>query len=209
MRIEIIDIGINNLVSVAKAFQNAEPNANISVRSEASNHDAKETPEIIVLPGVGNFGAAIEIIDQNGLRDYIHTKVNKGSKLIGICLGMQLLGNSSEEAIEKSGLSLISGQTVKLPTTKSERIPNVGWQNLIPAKDTNLKSMYENLDYYFTHSYHFVPSEDLDILSRSSYGSQQFVSAVSKENIIGLQFHPEKSGQIGARLINELVNGKS
>ena len=200
----VINYGINNLQSVNKAFQK------ISVRSKWI-----DTPEdvikskALVLPGIGAFEYGMKGLRERKLIDVIKKKVSIGTPLLGICLGMQLLFTESKENGQFEGLILIPGKVVKLKDSHSDiKIPHMGlnqinpknknWKNTI-IKNTDAKKHY----FYFVHSFFSQPDKEEHILATSTYGENQFCSVVQYKNILGCQFHPEKSGEIGLDILKE------
>jgi glutamine amidotransferase len=201
MKIEIIDLKINNIASVVKALKLCTE-LKIEVVEKPSNDDRS----ILILPGLGKFESGMVALTQNSLNKYISEKVNCGSVIVGICLGMQLLGEKSEESPGVVGLSLIPGESRKFTKTIGERVPNIGWARVNQKIDNEkFPSLSQGKDFYFVHSYHFVPKNLDFIVGETGYGNSNFVSVIRKENIIGIQFHPEKSAQIGISLIDEII----
>lgn len=205
MIISIIDLGINNLASIFRFF-NTELKNGESV--QVFNPKDKEIlPSLVVIPGMGNFRYGMQSLhDQNLVEKLTEWKVS-GVKILGVCLGMQLLGSTSEEAPECTGLGFIRGKSLKLPEIPSEKIPNVGWSsNKLRDSTKNFPSLGSHGDYYFVHSYHFVPDNPADTLATSDFGSKDFVSAIKSDNVLGFQFHPEKSGKKGKNLRREIFD---
>ena len=205
MIITIIDLGINNLTSVLKSFSSMiKPTDTLFI---TSGEGRVERPDLIVLPGLGKFSAGMIELENRGLIPVIQKWVNHGSKLVGICLGMQLLGNSSEESPGIKGLGLISGSSMKMTRELGEKVPNVGWREISGVHAQEIfKSLDSNLDFYFVHSYHFIPLNPEHTLAISDFGNSSFVSAIKKDNVCGFQFHPEKSGNSGQTLVSEILN---
>lgn len=205
MLITVIDLGINNLTSVSKSFR-------VSMKSSdelnvITNEGKFDKPDLIVLPGLGKFSAGMQELTNRNLIPVIQKWVDGGSKLVGICLGMQLLGDFSDESPGIKGLGLISGTSLKLEMKLNEKVPNVGWREVSGVKSEEmLQSLDRNLDFYFVHSYHFKPLNQDDALAISKFGNSSFVSAIKNDNICGFQFHPEKSGDNGVLLVNEILN---
>jgi imidazole glycerol phosphate synthase glutamine amidotransferase subunit len=203
MKVGVIDLGINNLSSVKRAFSaplNQEDSLNVITSGEGI-----ERPDLIILPGLGNFRAGISSLADKNLIGKLREWNEAGSKIIGICLGMQLLGKTSEESPGVQGLSLIPAVVEKL-TSEIERVPHVGWaasKSKFPQNRFN--SLSSNGDFYFVHSFHLRPEDEGNILCKTVFGENEFVSGVISERIIGLQFHPEKSGGKGKALISELI----
>jgi glutamine amidotransferase len=202
MKYGIIDLEINNLNSVVRAFASSlEPSDSLSVIS-----DAKKTtqPDVVILPGLGNFSAGMKALSLNGLSHELPLWVGTGTKVIGICLGMQLLASSSEESPGVKGLDLIPSTVKRLPSDTVNKVPHIGW-----AETTSTSGHFSALnntgDFYFVHSYHLEVDSDEHILSRTHFGQTQFTSSVIAKNILGFQFHPEKSGFMGRKLVKEII----
>jgi glutamine amidotransferase len=155
MLIHIIDLGINNLTSVERAFSNLDDVTKVNVVDGNNARSISEPADIVVLPGLGNFGAAAQILSDSELPTYIDKQLTFGSTLVGICLGMQLLGSSSDESEGSQGLGLIEGTSKLLTSHQNERIPHVGWGEVIPTSVGSYESLSSNRDFYFTHSYIF------------------------------------------------------
>ena len=140
------------------------------------------------------------------LIEKIKTWNNDGTKVVGICLGMQLLGTSSEESPGVQGLDLIKSKVERLPVDKSERIPHIGWAETIEnSKPGIFPSLTSPGDFYFVHSFHLLPQNENDLLTKTPYGEHFFASSVFSRDILGVQFHPEKSGAKGKALISEII----
>ncbi len=202
MRVLIIDYQICNLGSVKRAF--IECGAEVIVSSNPRNI---ENASHVVLPGVGAFSKAMNNLEQLGWVDSIRKVAADGKKpILGICLGMQLLGNISYENCETKGLGILPGQIVRLlPDNTNERVPHVGWNELHILKcNSILQSIASSTDFYFVHSFHFRPSNKSDIIANTPYCGG-FVSVIQSNNIIGVQFHPEKSSRAGFQLIKNFL----
>ncbi len=204
MLVGIIDLGINNLTSVQRAFS-THLKSNDSLRTIDSD-STLDQPDLLILPGLGSFRAGMTALRERRLIDKVKDWGAEGSRVVGICLGMQLLASHSEESINVEGLNLIDSRVERLQEYQLERVPHVGWAetNYTPAalKFPALQSLG---DFYFVHSYHLIPANDDDVLSRTPFGSSSFVSSILSKNILGVQFHPEKSGRKGKSLISEIV----
>ena len=194
--IGIIDYGIGNLSSVQNAFKR------LNVKSEVfSDPNNISLYSKLVLPCVGSFKLGMDLINKKGWNEIIKQKVKKGIPLLGICLGMQLLFTEGEEEGKTNGLDLISGTVKKMKVEKNLKLPHVGWNNLIFKRSHNFFSgIVKENDFYFTHSYSCVPDNIEVIVAEFDYGDN-FVACVQKKNIIGTQFHPEKSMTSGIRLL--------
>jgi len=202
MLISVIDLGINNLTSVINSF--SKPlNSNDSI--EVFNYNRSDRPELLILPGLGKFSAGMESLQSNKLNYKIIELVNSGTRLVGICLGMQLLSESSAESPNISGLGLIEGHCEKLPVSQGEPVPHTGWESIQVSPRNNFVTLNTVRDFYFVHSYHLVTKFEEHILGVTRFGNDSFISVVQKNNVLGVQFHPEKSGQAGIDLVSEIV----
>lgn len=206
LRIEIIDLGINNISSVVRAF-NESSEEEVRVLEQGAE---SESPDLLVLPGLGYFEKGINSMDERGFRPILLEAASNGIPISGICLGMQLLGEYSEESPGSKGLGLISGGCKKFPITTGERIPNTGWNSTSLRKmESEFPSLKGTSDFYFVHSYYFEPKYDEDILSETKYGETKYPSSIIRETTIGFQFHPEKSAQAGKRMLSDLISWAS
>ena len=147
----------------------------------------------------------MEALEGNNMNYKIIDLTNSGTKLVGICLGMQLLSERSTESPNTPGLGLIEGQCEKLPMSQEEPVPHTGWESIKVSATNHFLSLISGRDFYFFHSYHLVPKNKEDISGITKFGNDSFVSVVQKNNILGVQFHPEKSGQAGIDLVSEIV----
>ena len=195
--IAIIDYGVGNLFSLCSSFKSI--GAEVTVTSDA---EIIRKADKIILPGVGAFGDAIKKLNDTGLGEIITEEVRKGKKLMGICLGMQLLFEKSYEYGEHKGLSLLKGSVVpmenKIP--KELKIPHIGWNALHFTRSHPLfKYINEEDCVYFVHSYYAEGCDD-SLLATAEYG-RELTAAVVKDNVAGMQFHPEKSGDVGLNIL--------
>lgn len=191
--IAIVDYGMGNLRSVQKAFEYLGYDAAITDQTKSLAEASH-----IVLPGVGAFRDAIAALKQKGLDEVIKNEVAKGKPFLGICLGMQMLFDKSLEDGEYEGLGLIGGEVVRFETEL--KIPHIGWNTLFYNKRTQLFNGIEDNNFYFVHSYHAAKVAKEDVETTCVYG-YEFVSSVNRDNVWGVQFHPEKSGDTGLRLL--------
>lgn len=200
--IGIVDYNMGNLASVINAFAKIGADATLE-----SNPAKLETYDKLILPGVGAFGDAMEHLKENGMDEAVKAFAATGKPLLGICLGMQLLFESSEEFAKNGnntkGLGLIPGEVVAFDESKfdhSLKVPHMGWNELFVQKETALFSeMKKDFYLYFVHSFHAV-CDDQYAIGKTHYG-YEFVSAVQNGNIYGIQPHPEKSHENGLRII--------
>ena len=200
----IVDLGIQNILSVENAFRTIGADVQI-VTTSAEIEEA----QFLVLPGVGAYGAAIEKMRNTGLDLSIRRyALEKKKPLLGLCLGMQLLADISEEFGSSKGLGLIQGRVVKLVDKPPQfRVPNIGWRDvrytgtsrLLPKKQTPLC-------FYHVHSFHFECVDQLDVAGTSPFGQQEITSIVHRANIFGAQFHPEKSQDAGLDLLHSVLH---
>ena len=206
MHVEIIDLGLNNIASVANSFSKIHANIKISIRDQYTG-EVISKPALIVLPGLGKYGSATEVLDNSGLRRYLEIQNFKQAIILGICLGMQLFGTNSEESPNAAGLNFVEAKTIKLlPTDGETRVPNIGWNELHMTQESPFSSLGMQKDFYFVHSFHMAVAKNDSVLTKTFFGKQEFVSSILQDNIIGFQFHPEKSGAIGQNLLSEVIN---
>ena len=191
--IAIVDYGMGNLRSVQKAFEYLGYDAAITDQGKAL-----ENASHIVLPGVGAFRDAIAAIKAKDLDGMIKKEVAEGKPFLGICLGMQMLFDRSSEDGEYEGLGLIGGEVVRFDTDL--KIPHIGWNTLYYNKRTALFDGIDDNYFYFVHSYHAAKVANEDVETTCVYG-YEFVASVNRDNVWGVQFHPEKSGDTGLKVL--------
>lgn len=206
--IVILDYGLGNVKSMFNAFNKIG-----AMPSLTADKKLILNADSLILPGVGAFSKGIQNLRETGLFEVLLEYVKKGKPLLGICLGMQMLMDESEEFGLNQGLGLIKGNVIKLPTIKNpkEKIPHVSWNEIYEPSigfwnKTILEDIQNKSDLYFVHSYVTVPTDEKNILSRTNYAGIDFCSAIQHENIIGTQFHPEKSSEIGLKILSNFVN---
>lgn len=201
-KLVIVDYGMGNLNSVKKTFERLKVNAVISSKSE----DIKDSDKLI-LPGVGHFGKAMSNLRELDLIDCLNEAVLVNKKpILGICLGMQLLAKKSEEG-NADGLGWIDSEVTKFKVSDKlkYKVPHMGWNRISVKKDSLLmKDIPDFSEFYFVHSYHIKVNDKSDLLNESEY-EYLFTSAVEKDNIFGVQYHPEKSHDSGAQLIKNFI----
>lgn len=191
----IFDYGVGNLLSLKTALEKVGFNVSIGTnKADLTKADA------IALPGVGSFTASLEKL--NTVKGTLQTKVAEGTPLLGICLGLQLFFESSQEG-PGDGLAVFKGKVIELP--KSVKVPHMGWNTLEIAKPNELfEGIPEGTYVYFVHSLYPVPNDPSIVVSKTTYGIT-FASAVASKNIYGTQFHPEKSGDIGLQILKNFA----
>jgi len=202
--ITIVDYGLGNI----KAFANIYKQLNINFAIASNAIDLQHATKLI-LPGVGAFDHAMEQLEQSGMRQPLEELVfGKKLPVIGICVGMQILARSSDEGKLK-GLGWIDANVKKFDVSKIEyttHLPHMGWNDVKPVKDNNtLKGLEKDAKFYFLHSYYFDCNDQADVIATADYGIE-FACAINKDNIYGVQFHPEKSHHYGIRLLQNFAN---
>lgn len=199
--IAIIDYGAGNLQSVKKAFDFIGAESVITDNPETINACDK-----ILLPGVGSFGDAMDSMTKKGLVETVKQNALSGKPFLGICLGLQLLFEESEESPGVKGLGIFKGKIKKFAPDMGLKIPHIGWNSLeIKQKDTLFKGIPENSYVYFVHSYYLHAEDENEIATVTNYGID-FHSAVGKDNIFATQFHPEKSGDVGLQILRNFAS---
>jgi len=194
----ILDYGSGNVRSVYNAFSQFSETtiSNLEKDLFQATH--------IVLPGVGSYVAAVKNIREQFPLESLQNELEKGKPFLGICVGMQVLSTVGYEFGECFGLDLIPGKVAQMETM-NEPVPHVGWNSLQDIADTPLlQNITSDDDFYFVHSYSFYPANPTSILARTDYGAS-FVSVVGQENILGVQFHPEKSQSSGKKVIRNFL----
>ena len=195
-KIGLIDYGMGNIHSVTKSLENiGEEIILINKPNQTKNCKA------IILPGVGSFDPAMNNLKNTGLILDIKNWIKSGKSFLGICLGLQLLFDSSEEGLI-NGLGLVRGKIRKIPKVVNQRIPHVGWCKLYSTKlNTLLKEDESNNWVYFVHSYYAVPEDSNVIAAQVNYGTEKLTAIIENENLLACQFHPEKSGKTGEKFL--------
>lgn len=194
--IAIIDYDMGNLRSVAKAFEKvgaeATPTRDASVIANATH---------VVLPGVGAFKDCMRNLEEYGLVEPIMKAVASGKPFLGICLGLQLLFDESEEFGPHRGLGVIKGRVVRFPNERELKVPHMGWNEAKKKKTSRLlEGIGDGSYFYFVHSYYAVPDDPSVTLTSTDYGIE-FTSSVEKDNVMACQFHPEKSQKTGLKVL--------
>jgi glutamine amidotransferase len=208
--VTLLDYGMANLLNVARAFEKC--GAHVTVTEDAAEALAAER---LVVPGVGSFQHAMAEMSVRGLDDAVRRYAQSGRPLFGICVGMQMLFDKSEEFGEHAGLGILPGRVSGVPNRTSDghaqRVPHIGWNYLQHANERDwndsLLKPFEGRQpaLYFVHSFAAVPALDSDRLADCSYGGQLLCAAVQRDNVVATQFHPERSGEAGLALLAEFL----
>lgn len=184
--ISLVDFGAGNLHSVYKALKFI--GADVEIAKDVS---VIEKSDAVVFPGVGAFGSVMSAIKKNNLQDIVIKSAKSSKPFLGICVGMQVLFEGSEEDSKEKGLGIFKGNVVKFK--KAKKVPHIGWNDASGQK------------YYFVHSYYVVPEDKSIISSETEYDGERFTSIIKKDNLLAVQFHPEKSGDAGLTLLEDFV----
>jgi glutamine amidotransferase len=207
MKIVIIDYDVGNVRSMINAFKKVGVNPILS-----NNGEEILSADGVILPGVGAFAHGMENLNKYDLVNIIKKYTDTNKPFMGVCLGMQMLLDESEEFKKTKGLGLISGKVIKLPTQNKsyEKLPHVSWNEVKEKKtkwnNTILNNIKQQSDVYFVHSFITDLDNEDEVLSTTQYSDYEFCSSIKKDNIYGCQFHPEKSGEIGLKIIENFVN---
>jgi len=208
--IALINYGMGNLHSVGKALEKAGGRVRL-----VDSPEGLAEAERIVLPGVGAFRDCAGTLGRTGLGEAIVERINDGIPFLGICLGMQVLMDTSFEFGRHQGFGLIPGSVKAFPATHPDegfKIPHMGWNDVVLASEIEPHPVLAPLvgqQAYFVHSYVCVPSEPKHILAACSYGAYPFAAAIGRDNIVGVQFHPEKSQRAGLALMEAFIRWQS
>ena len=206
MKVTVIDYGLSNLLSVRHALEHC--GAEVELTGDPA---AVLAAGALVLPGVGAFRDGMQGLERLGLIGPIRQKAAAGTPLLGICLGMQMLFDQSEEFGSWQGLGLVPGKVVRIPAEAADgarqKVPHIGWEGLLPAggradfAGTVLSGVRPGGECYFIHSYEAKPADEADRLADAMYGGRRVCAAVQRGNVVGAQFHPEKSGPVGLAIL--------
>ena len=203
MKIAIVDYNMGNLASVQNAFAKLGKDTVVESDPEKfKNYDK------LVLPGVGAFGDAMEHLQERNMIEAIVAFAQSGKPMLGICLGMQLLFDSSEEFGKHAGLGLIKGHVQHFDTQKFQealKVPHMGWNRMFTKEHPLFDGLDDEHYLYFVHTYHVVCDDEADIIGETYYG-YKFTSAVAHNNIMGIQPHPEKSHKNGLKILENFIS---
>lgn len=206
--IAIIDYGVSNLLSIKRAVE-------LFDKSVVITHDEKivANADKIILPGVGAFEHGMRKIKECGMLEVLKKEAFEGKPILGICLGMQMLFESSEEGGFIEGLGLISGTVKKIPNTdvdgEKHSVPHIGWEKLVKNPEIRENILLSDVDLqrevYFVHSYEAHVSNSQNLVASASYGGRMICAIAQRDNVVGCQFHPEKSGQVGLQILENFI----
>lgn len=208
--IHVVDYGVGNLYSVARAIEKVGGTARLT-----ADADEIAGADRLLLPGVGAFRDGMEGLRRTGVIDAISDFASSGRPLLGICLGMQMLATESSEYGLHGGLGIIPGRVEAIAPVSvlgaRRKVPFIGWAELEPTRDhgfadTLLSDVANGDSIYLVHSYQFLPDDPADLLATYLYDGEPISAVVARDNIIGCQFHPEKSARVGLRLIERFLN---
>ena len=198
--IAVLDYDAGNTGSVVKAIQALGQDA-VLTRDIAKIKSAEK----VILPGVGVFGDAMEKLKKYELVDVVHETINSGKPFMAICVGLQLLFDSSEESPGVKGLSVFPGQIKRIPATDGLKVPQIGWNSLHLERDSRLfKGIKEGAFVYFVHSYFLAAQDESIVTATTEYGTH-IHAAVEKDNVFATQFHPEKSSEVGLTILKNFL----
>ena len=208
--VTIIDYGAGNLFNVVTAFKACGSQVNL-----ADDPETLINADRLVFPGVGSFPNAINELKNLNLFEAIRIFISKGNPFLGICLGMQMMMDASEEISTTEGLSLIPGRVISIPETKMNgqphKIPHIGWNEIATPpgqtwNNTLLSGIPKNAPFYFLHSFMAVPESEKHLLAYCDYDGHSISATIHKENMFGCQFHPEKSGELGLKVLENFLS---
>ena len=208
IKIGILDCGNSNIMSVKRAVQYVSNAQCVSCKTP----DDISAVDKLIIPGVGAFPDGMKRIKANNLTEAICEANSAGKEMLGICLGMQLLADIGFEFSKCAGLKIIPGKVIKIDDQGLRQlrltVPFVGWAKIDTSnsKCKTLDTQFHNEAFYFVHSYEFVPAQNEHRIANYTYGKKSICAAVGNENILGVQFHPEKSGSAGLKLIKKFVD---
>ncbi len=200
----IIDYDAGNIRSVEKALQALGEEAIVTRDKEIILNADR-----VILPGVGAFGDAMDKIRGYGLEEIIKEVISKGTPFLGICLGLQLMFERSEESADVKGLGILKGEILRIPDEPGLKIPHIGWNSLIyPNQGRLYQGIDENSYVYFVHSYYLKAEEEDIVVAATKYGETTIHASVEKGNVFACQFHPEKSSEVGLTILKNFISMK-
>lgn len=198
--IAIVDYGMGNIRSVINALREVGADGELIRDAGAVARQRK-----LIIPGVGAFGEAMENLRRFGLDQALEEARKAGATILGICLGMQLMFTESDEGGQQTGLGWVKGPVARFPKQPGLRVPHMGWNDLAFTREHALRAGVENgSDVYFLHSHYCSCDDPSDVLATAEYGVR-FTAMIARENLFGIQFHPEKSQQAGLRMLRNFA----
>lgn len=201
MTIAIVKYGMGNVASVQKVLKKLGYNSIIT-----NDHNEIKQADFILLPGVGSFKKGMETLKEFGLVELLTQEVIVNKKpFLGICLGMQLIATHGNEPVPVNGLGWIEGEVIKITSETGLRIPHLGWNSIKTSLSDDFYREFNSLDYYFIHSYHFKATNAEDVTMTVGY-EKDLLAGLQKDNIYALQFHPEKSQEVGMILLKKIID---
>ncbi|MCS5712329.1 imidazole glycerol phosphate synthase subunit HisH [Candidatus Berkiella aquae] len=202
LQVTLVDYGCGNILSITRALEECGAKVTLS-----QDPNCIMNADRLILPGVGAFGHCVNMIKQRNLFEPLQAYFATQRPALGICVGMQMLLTQSEEYGEHAGIGFIPGNVVKIKVSddKRKRVPSVGWAKMMIPQSTNPFYMLNNEWFYFVHSYVARPHDTQNILGEYSYLDEQVTALIAKDNVVGCQFHPEKSGQAGLAFFRKFL----
>ena len=197
LRAAVLDYDAGNVRSARRGVESAGADAIVT-----SDPGEAASADVLVIPGVGHFGTCSRRLRERGLETVVRDFVAEGRPVLGICVGMQLLYGGSEES-DEPGLGLLPGRVVRFPDRAV--VPHMGWDVVDVTRRDGVLAGIDGRRLYFAHSYYAVPEDEAHVLARCTYGGERFPCVVREGSVLGTQFHPEKSGAVGARLLADWV----
>ncbi len=196
----ILDYGLGNILSLKNAI------TYLGYRNYFYSDTTKKNFDCLIIPGVGSFAKAMSLINQKGYEKIISEAKDNNVLILGICLGMQLMFETGYEEGESKGLSLLKGEIKQIDKKIQPILPHIGWKRtkFLKEEKKSFFSKYDNQKFYYVHSYEAKLKNDYNALATSAYNEYEFIAGVKDKNLIGLQFHPEKSGEVGLELIKDM-----
>jgi glutamine amidotransferase len=201
--IAVIDYKAGNLTSVGLAFKTLGIDVKIT-----DSPDTILNADKVIFPGVGAAGSAMQSLTQLGLVDVIKTVVDNNTPFLGICLGTQIIFDHLEENDGVTGIGIIPGNVPRFqPSSNFDKVPQMGWNAVKQTKEHPIfTDIEDNSEFYFVHSYYPAPSDKTMIIGTTEYADTTFASAITRGSLVATQFHPEKSGKIGLKLLQNFIN---
>jgi glutamine amidotransferase len=203
-QVAVLDYGIGNLHSVAKALRAVGPEPWVT-----SDPDAVRRADSLVVPGVGAFADCLGCLLRSELDEPVREFIKSGRPFLGICVGMQMLFSESREFGTHRGLGLLEGTVDRLEESPGAKVPHIGWNSIEPSRawsGTLLDGCAKGEMVYFVHSFAVNPGKEQDRLADAHYGPNRICAAIQRDNVMGTQFHPEKSGELGLKILERFVN---